>query len=55
MIDFVVSVRAPKVYGIHDALLNETGQQGVETHVARIGAQHGSEFAHLNPADTVGV
>jgi glyoxylase-like metal-dependent hydrolase (beta-lactamase superfamily II) len=55
VIDFVVSARAPRVYGIHDALLNETGQKGVETHVARIGAEHGSEFTHLTPAETVQV
>ncbi|MFN2518899.1 MAG: MBL fold metallo-hydrolase [Jatrophihabitantaceae bacterium] len=53
VIDFVVSVRAPHVYQIHDGLLNERGLGFVEAHLARISAEHGSEFAHLAAGDTV--
>jgi L-ascorbate metabolism protein UlaG (beta-lactamase superfamily) len=53
VIDFVVSVRAPHVYQIHDGLLNEFGLGLVEGHVTRIGAQHGSEYRHLKPSETV--
>jgi L-ascorbate metabolism protein UlaG (beta-lactamase superfamily) len=53
VIDFVVSVRAPHAYPIHDGLLNELGLGFVEGHVSRIGAQYGSEFRHLKPTETV--
>lgn len=53
VIDFVVSVRAPHVHQIHDGLLNETGLGSAEAHLSRLGAQHGSAFAHLAPGDTV--
>ncbi|MDQ2747988.1 MAG: MBL fold metallo-hydrolase [Pseudonocardiales bacterium] len=55
VIDFVVSVRAAHVYQIHDGLLNDLGLGFVEGHVSRIGAQHGSEFSHLKPTETVDV
>ncbi len=53
VIDFVVSVRAPRVHPIHDGLLNQAGAGFVEAHVSRIGGEHGSEYAHLDPAQTV--
>jgi glyoxylase-like metal-dependent hydrolase (beta-lactamase superfamily II) len=55
VIDFVVSVRAPHVYQIHDGLLNDIGLGFVEGHVSRIGAQYGSEFRHLKPTETADV
>jgi L-ascorbate metabolism protein UlaG (beta-lactamase superfamily) len=55
VIDFVVAVRAPQVYQIHDALLNDNGFGLVEAHVTRIGAEHGSAYAHLNPTESVTV
>ena len=55
VIDFVVSVRAPHVHQIHDGLLNEIGRGFVEGHVTRIGAEHGSDFRHLKPSETVDV
>ena len=51
MIDFVVSVRAPRTIGIHDALLTDAGRGLVESHVTRIGAEHGVEYRRLAPAD----
>lgn len=53
VIDFVVAVRAPKVHGIHEGLLTPPGLALVEGHTARIGAQFGSEYHHLNPRQTV--
>ena len=47
VIDFVVSVRAPRVHGIHDASLMPAGLGIVEAHVGRIGAEHGSEYLRL--------
>jgi L-ascorbate metabolism protein UlaG (beta-lactamase superfamily) len=47
VIDFMVSVRAPRAIQIHDGLLNERGTSFVEAHLQRIGAQHGVDYAHL--------
>jgi L-ascorbate metabolism protein UlaG (beta-lactamase superfamily) len=52
VIDFVVAVRAPRVVGIHDALLTDVGRQIVEGHVERIGGEHGSRYVGLRPLDT---
>lgn len=53
VIDFVVSVRAPHVYPIHDALLNENGLGLVDALLTRFGAEHGSEYRRLKPAESV--
>lgn len=55
VIDFVVSVRAARVHQIHDGLLNKVGLGFTERHVMRIGAEHGSEFRHLDAAESVDV
>lgn len=55
VIDFVVAVRAPRVVGIHDALLTDVGRSVVEGHVERIGAEHGSSYRPLPPAGTTDV
>jgi len=55
VIDFVVSVRAPRVHQIHDGLLNDVGLGFTEGHVTRVGAEHGSEFRHLKTAESVDV
>lgn len=55
VIDFAIAVRAPRVHQIHDGLLNDIGLGMVEGHLARIGAQYGSEFAHLAVGDSVAV
>jgi L-ascorbate metabolism protein UlaG (beta-lactamase superfamily) len=55
VIDFVVSVRAPRTFQIHDALLNDAGLGIVEGQVTRIGGEHGSEYRHLKPAESVDV
>jgi hypothetical protein len=55
VIDFVVSVRAPKAIQIHDGMLNDRGLFFVEGHVTRIGAEHGVEFAHVAAKNTLDV
>ncbi|MBT1003094.1 MBL fold metallo-hydrolase [Paenarthrobacter sp. DKR-5] len=55
VIDFVVAVRAPKAYPVHDSLLTETGRTMVEGHVQRIGSRYGSSYEHLDPRQTVEV
>jgi len=55
VIDFVVSVRAPRAFQIHDALLNESGLSFTESHIGRIGAQYGTEYRHLTSGESVEV
>jgi L-ascorbate metabolism protein UlaG (beta-lactamase superfamily) len=55
VVDFVVGVRAPKAFPIHDALLNENGRGLVEGHVTRLGAKYGTEYRHLSSGDAVEV
>ncbi|HKU29163.1 MBL fold metallo-hydrolase [Arthrobacter sp. NyZ413] len=55
VVDFVISVRAPKAYPVHDGLLNELGRGLVEAHVTRIGAKYGTTYARLSPLDSVEV
>lgn len=52
VVDFVVSVRAPWAFQIHDALLSAQGLAFTESHVARIGALHGVKFRHLAPGQS---
>ncbi|MHA7238308.1 MBL fold metallo-hydrolase [Arthrobacter sp. TMS1-12-1] len=47
VVDFVLSVRAPRAFQIHDALLNEAGLGLVEGHITRLGARYGTSFQHL--------
>ena len=53
VVDFVVSVRAPHAYQIHDGLLNEQGLAFTESHIERIGGQHGVKFRHLDAGASV--
>lgn len=53
VIDFVVSVRAKNAFQIHDGLLNETGLNFTESHIQRIGAEHGTTFRHLSVGESV--
>ena len=39
VVDFVIAVRAPRAFEIHDGLLNETGLKVAESHVARAGPE----------------
>jgi len=53
VVDFVVSVRAPRAFQIHDGLLNEKGLAFTESHIGRVGAEHGTAFRHLAPGESV--
>lgn len=53
VVDFVIGVRAPRAFPIHDALLNEAGRGLVEGHVTRIGARYGTEYRHLASGESV--
>lgn len=55
VVDFVIGVRAPRAFQIHDGLLNGTGLKMVEGHVARLGAKYGTTFTHLAPRESVEV
>ncbi|WP_400158742.1 MBL fold metallo-hydrolase [Arthrobacter sp. BPSS-3] len=55
VVDFVISVRAPRAFPVHDGLLNELGVGLVEAHVTRIGARYGTEYRHLSSGDSVEV
>lgn len=55
VVDFVTSVRAPRAFQIHDALLNETGLGMVEGHVTRLGARYGTTFQHLAVRESIEV
>jgi hypothetical protein len=53
VVDFVVSVRAPRAFQIHDALLNDTGLGMVEGHVTRLGSRYGTTFSHLAVRESI--
>lgn len=53
VVDFVISVRAPQAYPVHDGLLNEVGRGLVEGHVTRFGARYGTTYSSLAPRQTV--
>ncbi len=55
VVDFVIAVRAPRAFQIHDGLLNETGLKTVEGHVARLGRKYGTEYTRLAPRESVEV
>lgn len=55
VIDFLVSVRPPRAIGIHDGMINDIGHGVVEGHLTRIGADHGTTYTGLTPAQTIDV
>jgi hypothetical protein len=55
VVDFVIGVRAPKAFPIHDALLNSNGLGLIEGHVTRMGAKYGTEYRHLSSGEAVEV
>lgn len=55
VVDFVIGVRAPKAYPVHDALLNELGRGIVEGHLTRLGARYGTSYERLAPLESVEV
>ena len=55
VVDFVICVRGPQAFSVHDGLLNEMGRGLVEGHVTRIGAKYGTAYRHLSSGDSVEV
>jgi L-ascorbate metabolism protein UlaG (beta-lactamase superfamily) len=55
VIDFAVAVRAPQVFQIHDALVNDAYAMIVEGHLDRIAGPFGVTFTHLADRETVPV
>ncbi|WP_426996263.1 MBL fold metallo-hydrolase [Pseudarthrobacter sp. N5] len=53
VVDFVIGVRAPRAFPIHDGLLNEMGLNLIEAHVTRMGAMYGTEYSHLATGESV--
>ncbi|WP_163162444.1 MBL fold metallo-hydrolase [Arthrobacter sp. Alg241-R88] len=53
VVDFVIGVRAPRAFQIHDGLLNDAGLKIVEGHVKRLGAKYGTEYQHLAARESV--
>lgn len=53
-VDFTISVRAPKAFGIHDGLLNGTGLGLYESQLGRVGELYGvTRFQHLGTGESV--
>lgn len=55
VIDFAISVRAPRVHQIHDHIATDVYAGIIEGHLTRITAPHGVTFQHLDPGATVAV
>jgi L-ascorbate metabolism protein UlaG (beta-lactamase superfamily) len=55
MIDFAVSVRAPRAFQIHDGIATPMWADLVEGHLQRIAGPFGVEFTHLDPRQTVSI
>lgn len=55
VVDFVIGVRAPQAFQIHDALLNANGLKIVESQVERVGAKYGVAYRHLAAGEAVEV
>jgi L-ascorbate metabolism protein UlaG (beta-lactamase superfamily) len=55
VLDFVIAVRAPRAFQIHDGLLNDNGLKIVEGHVQRLGAKYGTEYTRLAARESVEV
>lgn len=52
--DFVVAVRAPRAFQIHDALISEIGTGGYEGMLNRVIEPYGvTRFQHLSPTESV--
>jgi L-ascorbate metabolism protein UlaG (beta-lactamase superfamily) len=53
VLDYAIAVRAPRVFQLHDGLLNEIGGGMVDTHLSRIAGLYGSTYKRLAPAESV--
>jgi len=55
VIDFVVAVRAPRAFQIHDAMLAESGLKNAIGYVTRFADQYDVNFSYVAPTETVAV
>jgi L-ascorbate metabolism protein UlaG (beta-lactamase superfamily) len=55
VIDFAVSVRAPRAFQIHDVLITDVYAAMVEGFIDRISGPFGVNFSHLKPTETVSI
>lgn len=53
VLDFMISVRAPRAFQLHEALLSDAGLGLVEGHLTRLGARYGTSFEHLSTGESV--
>lgn len=53
VLDFMISVRAPRAFQLHEALLSDAGLGLVEGHLTRLGARYGTTFEHLSAGESV--
>jgi L-ascorbate metabolism protein UlaG (beta-lactamase superfamily) len=53
VVDFAVSVRAPRVHQIHDSLITDVYANIVEGQIRSIAGPHGVDFSHLKPTESV--
>jgi L-ascorbate metabolism protein UlaG (beta-lactamase superfamily) len=53
--DFAVSVRAPRMSGIHDALVNETGRNLYASLLTRVGEVHAVTYNPLAPGQSAAI
>lgn len=53
VIDFVVAVRAPQAFPIHDAMLSDSGAQNSVGHVGRFAETYGTAITYLAATDAV--
>jgi len=53
VLDFLTSVRAPRIHQIHEGLLNQRGLNLVEGHVRRVAHRYGCAYEHLDSPTSV--
>lgn len=53
VIDFIIAVKAPKAFPIHNALLSENGHAIIENQLTNFGKKYGTEYRHLDAEETV--
>jgi L-ascorbate metabolism protein UlaG (beta-lactamase superfamily) len=52
--DFAISVRAPRAFPIHDAIVSDVGRGLYESHMKRVGDLYGvTRYQHLDPNDSI--
>lgn len=51
-LDFTVSVRAPRSFGIHDALLSDIGRGGYGAQLNRVGTEFGLRYDYLQAGES---